>query len=111
MPKKAAVALSGGLDSAVTAKLLMEEGFEVAGITAQMTRSLDSQQVLENAKRVADKLGIEHFSLDVTQEFNDKVIKYFKNAYNNGLTPNPCIMCNKFIKWGLLFDYAINELN
>ena len=110
MPK-AAVALSGGLDSAVTAKLLMEEGFDVVGITARMTCSADSTQVIDNAKKVADKLGIEHFALDVTQEFNERVIKYFENSYKNGLTPNPCIMCNKFIKWGLLFDYAINELN
>ena len=110
MPKKAAVALSGGLDSAVTAKLLMEEGFDVAGVTARMTCYADSEQVIDNAKRVADKLGIEHFTLDVTQEFNERVIKYFENSYKNGLTPNPCIMCNKFIKWGLLFDYAINEL-
>lgn len=107
---KVAVALSGGVDSAVTAALLLEQGYEVVGITGKMTCTADSEQVIANAKSVADKLGIEHYAIDVSKEFNEKIVKYFENSYKNGLTPNPCIMCNKYIKWGTLFDYAINIL-
>ncbi len=110
MNKKVAIALSGGVDSAVTAKLLLEEGYEVVGLTGKMTCSEDFDTVVKNAKRVADKLGIEHFVYDATEEFGEKVIKYFENSYANGETPNPCIMCNKYIKWGCLFDYAVNVL-
>lgn len=110
MNKKVAVALSGGVDSAVTAKLLIEEGFEVVGLTGKMTCSDDFETVVQNAKRVADKLGIEHYVYDATKEFGDKVIKYFENSYAKAETPNPCIMCNKYIKWGCLFDYAVNVL-
>ena len=107
---KVAVALSGGIDSAVTAALLLEQGYEVIGITGKMTCTEDSEQVVLNAKKVADKLNIEHIVIDVSKEFDEKIISYFKNSYKNGETPNPCIMCNKYIKWGTLFDYSINEL-
>ena len=107
---KVAVALSGGIDSAVTAALLLEKGYEVIGITGKMTCAEDSEQVVLNAKKVADKLNIEHMVIDVSKEFDEKIISYFKNSYKNGETPNPCIMCNKYIKWGTLFDYSINEL-
>lgn len=110
MPR-AAVALSGGIDSAVTALLLKEQGYNVVGITAKTTCSEDADIVVENAKKVADKLHIEHFSIDVTKEFDEKVIKYFINSYKKGQTPNPCIMCNKYIKWGILYDYALKSLN
>ncbi len=108
---RVAVALSGGIDSAVTAALLKERGFDVIGITGKMTCSQDSEQVILNAKKVANNLNIEHHVVDVSKEFNEKIIKYFENSYKNGLTPNPCIMCNKYIKWGALFEYAINILN
>ena len=107
---KVAVALSGGIDSAVTALLLKEQGYEVLGITGKMTCDKSSEEVIINAKKVANKLGIQHFVVDVTSEFNEKIIKYFENSYKNGQTPNPCIMCNKHIKWGELFDYAIDDL-
>lgn len=107
---KVAVALSGGVDSAVTAALLLEQGYDVIGITGKMVCSGDFEIVANNAKKVADKLGIEHYVIDVSQEFQKNIINYFENSYKNGETPNPCIMCNKHIKWGTLFDYAINEL-
>ena len=107
---KVAVALSGGVDSAVTAALLLEQGHEVIGITGKMTCSTDSEQVVKNAQKVAEKLGIEYYSIDVSKEFGNSVVSYFENSYKEGKTPNPCIMCNKHIKWGSLFDYAINEL-
>ena len=107
---KIAVALSGGIDSAVVAALLLEQGHEVIGITGKMTCSEDSEQVIANAKKVAEKLNIEHHTVDVSKEFNNQVIDYFKNSYIQGQTPNPCIMCNKHIKWELLLDFALNEL-
>ena len=110
MTKTVAVALSGGVDSAVTAALLLEQGYNVIGITGKMTCTEDSEQVVLNAKRVAEKLGVKHYVVDVSKEFKEKIIKYFEESYKNGKTPNPCIMCNKYIKWGSLFDYAINKL-
>ena len=61
-------------------------------------------------KKVAEKIGIPHYVVDVSEIFNKKIIKYFEDSYKKGETPNPCIMCNKYIKWGVLFDYAIKEL-
>ena len=95
MTKTVAVALSGGVDSAVTAALLLEQGYNVIGITGKMTCTEDSKQVVLNAQNVAEKLGIEHYVVDVSKEFDEKIIKYFEESYRNGKTPNPCIMCNK----------------
>lgn len=111
MTKKVAVALSGGVDSAVAALLLKQQGYEVVGITGKMLCDKSSEEVVINAKNVAKKLDIQHYTVDVSDIFKDKVINYFENSYIKGKTPNPCIMCNKHIKWGCLFDYAINTLN
>lgn len=108
--KKVAVALSGGVDSAVVALLLKEQGYDVIGITGKMTCSEDSEQVARNAQNVAQKLNIPHYIVDVNKEFYSNVIQYFENSYKLGQTPNPCIMCNQYIKWGTILDYAINEL-
>lgn len=104
--KTAVVAMSGGVDSSVTALLLQQQGYKVIGLTGKMVES----SVPDNAKRVADKLGIELHVFDAVEKFQEKVINYFVEDYKNGKTPNPCIMCNEFIKWGVLFDYAVNEL-
>ncbi len=108
--KIAAVAMSGGVDSSVTALLLQQKGYEVIGITGKMVNTNAAETVVNNAKRVADKLGIRHEVCDVTENFSKKVISYFENEYKCGKTPNPCIMCNQFIKWGELFDFAIDKL-
>lgn len=108
--KIAAVALSGGVDSSVTALLLQQKGYKVIGITGKMVNTPSAELVCQNAKKVADKLGIEHYVLDVCDKFQKCVIDNFESAYKNGGTPNPCIVCNQFIKWGEIFDYAINEL-
>ena len=79
--QKVAVALSGGIDSAVTAALLIEQGYEVIGITGKMTCTEDSEQVVLNAKKVADKLNIEHMVIDVSKEFDEKIISYFKRSF------------------------------
>ena len=108
--KKAAVAMSGGVDSSVAAKLLLDKGYEVVGITGKMIDSPAAQKICENSERVADKLGIKLHILDVTKNFQKFVVEYFENSYAIGQTPNPCIMCNQFIKWGKLFDYAVETL-
>lgn len=109
--KKAVVALSGGVDSSVAALLLKQQGYEVIGLTGKMVNTPAAETVVQNAKLVAESLGIEHNVFDACEIFKEKVIDYFENSYKIGETPNPCIMCNKFIKWGLLLDYAVNTLN
>ncbi len=108
--KKVAVGLSGGLDSSVTCFLLKQQGYDVAAITVKMVDDAKFEQIVKNAAAVADKIGIPHYVLDLSKEFKKDVIDYFENSYKNGLTPNPCILCNRTIKWGRLFDYAINVL-
>lgn len=109
--KIAVVALSGGVDSSVTALLLQQKGYEVIGVTGKMVNTAAADTICQNAKNVADKLGIKHHVLDVSEKFQKKVIEYFETSYKNGKTPNPCIVCNEFIKWGEIFDFAINNLN
>ncbi len=108
--KKVAVGLSGGLDSSVTCLLLKQQGYDVIAVTVKMVDDDKFEQIIKNAKNVADKIGIPHHVLDLSYEFKKDVIEYFETSYKQGLTPNPCIMCNRTIKWGRLFDYAIDEL-
>lgn len=108
--KKVAVLLSGGVDSSVCAFLLQKQGFDVVALTGKMFNSVCADDIVNNAKRVSQALGIEHYVCDVSKKFDEKVIKYFEQAYLKGETPNPCIMCNKYIKWGELFDFAFNTL-
>ena len=110
MNKKVAVMLSGGIDSSVSAFLLQKQGYNVIGLTAKLLNQ-DNYTPEINAKVVADFLGIEHYTLDLTKEFEQDVINYFKHSYEIGETPNPCCVCNRKIKWGKLLDYAINTLN
>ena len=108
--KKIAVALSGGLDSSVTCLILKAQGYDVVAVTAKMVDDENFEQVVKNARAVADKLEIPHYVLDLSEDFKRNIIDYFENSYKTGRTPNPCIMCNKTIKWGKLFDFAVNEL-
>lgn len=108
--RKVVVALSGGIDSSVSAYLLQQEGYEVIGITAKMVEDENFDEVALKAKAVADNLGIKHVILNLSEIFKEKVIDYFKNSYKCAETPNPCIVCNKQIKWGSILEYALNEL-
>lgn len=107
---KVAVGLSGGLDSSVTCLLLKQQGYDVVAITVKMVNDEKFDQIVKNAKTVADKIGIPHYVLDLSEDFKHDVIDYFENSYKEGKTPNPCILCNRTIKWGKLFDYALKKL-
>jgi len=100
--KKVLIALSGGMDSAVAAALLKELGFEVAGVFMHFYKR--DNKFLKRAKEVAEKLNIPLYEINVVREFKKKVIDYFLGAYEKGLTPNPCVVCNKEIKFGVLLD-------
>ena len=106
--EKIVVAMSGGVDSSVTAFLLMQQGYEVIGLTAIMHPC--GEQAVDDARKVCDKLGIRHETLDLQEQFKNTVIKYFEESYKKGLTPNPCTFCNRAIKWGSLQDFALKEL-
>ena len=109
--KTVVVAMSGGVDSSVTALLLQQQGYKVIGLTGKMTDTTSANTVVQNAKRVADMLGIELIVFNTIDRFQEKVIDYFVNSYKFGKTPNPCIMCNQHVKWGILFDYATEILD
>ncbi len=101
--KKAIVAMSGGVDSSVVAALLKNQGYDVVGIFMRMHKNSDPK----DARIVASKLKIPFYVLDVQKEFKKKVVDYFVNEYENGNTPNPCVVCNKNIKFKFLIDKAI----
>lgn len=111
---KIAVGMSGGVDSSVSAFLLKEMGYKVIGITLKLssiecisdTQVCCSPQDVKDAKKVAQYLGIEHYVIDWEDLFKKKVIDYFVDEYNRGNTPNPCSICNREIKTGLLAKYV-----
>lgn len=101
---KALIAMSGGVDSSVAAYLMMRQGCECIGATMQLLDGAESQ--ISDAKAVADRLGIPFYSFDLRHEFRETVIDEFIKSYENGETPNPCVVCNRRMKFGLLFDKA-----
>lgn len=113
--KKVLMAMSGGVDSSVSALLLKERGFDVTGITMCLgvkDIEIDRQrccgpQTIKDAQRVCHKLGIPHLILDSSHDFEEKVIARFIDEYLKGRTPNPCIECNKYIKFDTLIKKAI----
>ena len=106
--KKVMVAMSGGVDSSVAAALLIKEGYEVSGGTfIHFGTEKDESAESQNAKKVCDCLGIKHYVFDVRKLFKEKVIDNFAAEYDKGLTPNPCIECNKYIKFGAFLDEAL----
>jgi len=113
MKKKIAIAISGGIDSLVSAYLLKEEGFEVTGIHFLTGYEKSGKQVGSNEETVlrkisdlAEQLEIRIDILDCSREFKTKVVDYFTQAYRSGKTPNPCLICNPLIKFGTVLDFA-----
>lgn len=104
MKKRVIVGMSGGVDSSVAAWLLKEAGYEVIGVTMQHFDGMDS--ILKDAASVAEHLSIEWRAVDFKEAFRAKVVDNFVEEYLNGRTPNPCVMCNRHIKWQALWEYA-----
>jgi len=103
MKKKVVVAMSGGVDSSVTAALLKEEGYDVIGATMQL---YPEDERSKEAKKIANKLKIPHCTFDFQETFEKRVIADFCKEYQEGKTPNPCIRCNKYIKFGVFLKKA-----
>ena len=104
---KVLLGMSGGVDSCVSALLLKQAGYEVYGVTLHLFdgRCCNEDNILD-AKKVCKSLGIEHYVLDFKEEFKEKVINNFIEEYSICRTPNPCIECNRFLKFGVMYEKA-----
>ena len=113
--KKVLLGMSGGVDSSVAAIVLQEQGYEVIGATMQLWTPENEKlqdknctnDIINDAKKLCDKLGIPHHTLNFEEEFKQCVIDNFIESYANAITPNPCIECNKFLKFNYFFKKAI----
>lgn len=114
--KKVVIGMSGGVDSSVSALLLKQQGYDVIGITMNIWQRQDDEKVCEkaccavnavdDARAVANKLGIPYYNMNFRDEFKKDVIDYFVDQYIHGKTPNPCIACNKYLKFEKLLEKA-----
>ncbi|NDV66489.1 tRNA 2-thiouridine(34) synthase MnmA [Bacteroides sp. 224] len=103
--KRVLVGISGGIDSCATCLMLLEQGYEVVGVTMRVWG-----EAPEDAKLLADKIGIEHHIADERIPFKDTIVKYFIDEYKQGRTPNPCVVCNPLFKFRILTEWA-DKLN
>jgi len=102
--KKVLLGMSGGVDSTVAAYLLQKDGYEVVGITLNMLGC--KEESYKEVKALCKTLGIEHISMDLKQDFDENIVKYFVTEYLNGRTPNPCVLCNKEFKFEKMLSKA-----
>lgn len=116
--KKVVIGMSGGVDSSVAAHLLKEQGYEVIGVTMQIWQEEEDLTQEENggccglsavddARRIANKLEIPYYVMNFKDDFKEKVIDYFIEEYTKGRTPNPCIACNRYVKWESLLSRSL----
>ena len=118
MKKKVVVGLSGGVDSSVAAWLLKEQGYDVIGVTMQIWQ--DEPELIQeenggccglsavdDARRVAQILDIPYYVMNFKKEFKANVMDYFVDEYLHGRTPNPCIACNRYVKWESLLQRSL----
>ena len=119
MQKKVVIGMSGGVDSSVAAYLLQKQGYDVIGVTMQIWQDEEEEAKSENggccglsavddARRVADALAIPYYVMNFKKEFQAEVIDYFIEEYLNGRTPNPCIACNRYVKWESLLKRSLD---
>jgi len=101
--KKVLLAMSGGVDSSACAILLKKQGYKVTGVTLNMIKQ--NELAIRDAKLVCEKLGIDHVVIEAEDIFQNKVINNFVQTYANIETPNPCIQCNIYLKFGILYEY------
>ena len=106
--KRVLLGMSGGVDSSVSALLLKNQGYEVIGTTMELFAgsSCCNQNTYLDAKNICKQIGIPHFTYNFKDEFKEYVINDFINCYSNCKTPNPCIECNKYMKFGLMYEKA-----
>ena len=105
MMKKILVALSGGVDSACACLLLRQQGYEVGGATMLLRDGGEPEA--EDAREAARQMGLEFFLFDLRREFRERVIEPFARVYQSGGTPNPCVVCNRTMKFGLFLEKAL----
>ncbi len=114
--KKVVVAMSGGVDSSVAAAMLVEEGYEVIGMMLRLWSDPGSENFnrcctpssMAMARRIAAQLEIPFYSIDAKTDFKSMVVDYFLEGYSRGVTPNPCLMCNRHIRWEFLLNKALS---
>lgn len=105
--EKIVIGMSGGVDSSAAAYLLKEEGYDVTGVTMITCDEVQcGQDPSKDAKKVADEIGIPHYTVDFRNQFKSNVMDYFCREYLEGRTPNPCVVCNRFVKWEALLGWA-----
>ena len=104
--KRIVLGLSGGVDSSTSAYMLKEDGFEVIGVTLVVSKEQRESQDLKDAISLGKELNIEHIVLDIVDEFNEKIVKYFIDEYSKGMTPSPCVVCDEIIKIKKLIEIA-----